>query len=434
MTALRAAALLLTFAVSAAGANVEIVAPTETLHDADVRIRVNGLEPGTTVELQSDFVTRGGTVWRSSATFVADASGAVDPATAVPVSGSWQTADPHAFIWSAVKTEEKASDPSLFENDDRSVVTVRVRQQTNTLAEKQLVLLKRAHGISTTEIRGPVIGTFMTPYGKRSLPAVIVLGGSEGGINREKAALVASHGYAVLAVAYFGIGPLPELLEHIPVETVDRAVEWLKGQPAVDASRIAIVGGSKGAELALLAASRNPSIRAVVAIAPASVVFQSVTFGRGHLSSSWTIGGKEVPYAPYVLDAYGKSRRGIDLYTPTLAGAPAEAVIPVEKIVGPILLLAGKEDALWPSATMAEQIVARAKQKGFRYPVINMTMEAAGHNVAGTPNRPTADFVRLGGTPQGLAEAHAKSAQAIIDFLDRSIGAGSKNAAKPKVN
>ncbi|HKS21697.1 MAG TPA: acyl-CoA thioester hydrolase/BAAT C-terminal domain-containing protein [Thermoanaerobaculia bacterium] len=79
-------------------------------------------------------------------------------------------------------------------------------------------------------------------------------------------ALLASHGYAALAVAYFGIAPLPDDLDRIPLETVDRAVAWLRAQPSVDPKRIAIWGGSKGAELALVAASRNPAIRAVVAV------------------------------------------------------------------------------------------------------------------------------------------------------------------------
>jgi dienelactone hydrolase len=234
----------------------------------------------------------------------------------------------------------------------------------------------------TAEIREPIVATFFAPYGARSLPAVIVLGGSEGGINRDAAALLASHGFAALAVAYFGAGSLPEQLDRIPLESIDRAVEWLRAQPSVDAKRIAIAGGSKGAELALLVAAHNPAVRAVVAIAPSSVVYPSITGGK-HVSSSWTVGGKELPYAPYVTtEAFQKSNRLVDLYAPTLAAAPPEAAIPVEKIHGPVLLLAGKDDALWPSGAMAEQIERRAHDKHAAFPVINMTMVDAGHHVA----------------------------------------------------
>ncbi|HUK34685.1 MAG TPA: acyl-CoA thioesterase/bile acid-CoA:amino acid N-acyltransferase family protein [Vicinamibacterales bacterium] len=416
------ATLILCLAAARAAANVEIVAPREILHDDDLRVRVTGLESGTTVELRSEFVTPGGTIWRSDAMFVADANGNVDPSTMAPVSGSWSEADPHAFIWSMAKTNEMPSTASVLENDDRSIITVAVLQNGKNLAEKRITLWKRAAGISTTEIRGPVIGTLYEPYGKRSLPGIIVLGGSEGGVNRWMAALLASRGFATLAVAYFGIDPLPDLLDRIPVESIDRAVEWLRAQPAVDPKKIAIVGGSKGAELALVAASRNPAVRAVVAYAPSSVVFQSITYGKGGKTSSWTAGGKELPFAPYVdTGAYAASKRLIDLYEPTLTAAPADAAIPVETINGPILLIAGKEDALWPSATMAAQIVARAKEHHFRFPITNLTIDDAGHHVLQIPNRPTGDSLRLGGSAKGLFDAQSRSWRAMIDFLDHSL-------------
>jgi len=190
-----------------------------------------------------------------------------------------------------------------------------------------------------------------------------------------------------------------------------------------------------GAELALLAASRNPSIRAVVAIAPSSVVYQSITGGK-QVSSSWTAGGKELPYAPYVTsEEFKKSKRLIDLYVPTLAAAPDAAAIPVETINGPILLLAGKDDALWPSATMAAQIEARAKRMRFRYPIINQPADAAGHAVARLPNRPTADTVRLGGTAEGNAAAQRASWRAIVEFLDHNLASASHpTSASPAIS
>jgi dienelactone hydrolase len=110
---------------------------------------------------------------------------------------------------------------AVVENDDRSIVTVKVFQDTTVVADKRITFLKRAPGVSMTDFRdGVVVGTFYTPYGKRVLPAVIVLGGSEGGTMRDRAALLASHGYAALALAYFGAPGLPQELDRIPVETV----------------------------------------------------------------------------------------------------------------------------------------------------------------------------------------------------------------------
>ena len=412
---------LLALGADAALAAPAIVAPSDTLQDAALRIRVTGLTPGSRYDVRSDFAGHGGSVWRSRASFVADPTGVIDLSSMAPVAGSWSVADPQAYLWSMEKTTELAPAMAVVENDDRSIVVMKVFQDTSVVAEKRITFLKRAPGVSMTDFRDGIVGTLYAPYGKRGLPAVVVLGGSEGGVTRDRAALLASHGYVALALGYFGAPGLPQELDRIPIETVDRAVEWLKTQPSVNPNAIALLGGSKGAELALLAASRNRSIHAVVALAPSSVVYQGITGGRDS-SSSWTIGGTELPFAPYVgSEAFTKSHRLIDLYEPTLATAPAASAIPVERVNGPILLIAGKDDALWPSAKMAERLVERAKHAGFKPRIVNLTIDDAGHHVANVPNRPTADSVRLGGTAAGLAAAQFQSWRAILDFLAESL-------------
>lgn len=100
-----------------------------------------------------------------------------------------------------------------------------------------------------------VVGTFTVPDGPGPHPGVVALSGSGGGIPSWWGDLLAPHGVAVLAAAYFGVDPLPSALCEIPVETVPAAGEWLRRQPQIRSGRIGLVGGSKGAELALLAAT-----------------------------------------------------------------------------------------------------------------------------------------------------------------------------------
>ena len=49
----------------------------------------------------------------------------------------------------------------------------------------------------------------------------------------------------------------PAKLKNIPLEDFARGLDWLKKQPGVDASRLGIVGYSKGAEAGLLVATRE---------------------------------------------------------------------------------------------------------------------------------------------------------------------------------
>jgi dienelactone hydrolase len=394
-----------------------IVAPDAMLRDRKIELAVKGLKPDSSYSLRAEFASRAGTIWRSETEFRSDANGEIDIAKMAPVAGSYSGVDPTGILWSMQNSKERSSDGLTFDNDDHSVLNVTVRVGEKTVAQKYIILRNRDIGVSTTEIRGEVTGTFFSPKVTSRVPAVIVLGGSEGGVARPNAALVASHGFPTLALGYFGTESLPEDLERIPVETVDRAVDWLAKQPGVDPSRIVVMGGSKGAELALVAASLNPKIKGVVAIAPSSVVWEAISQSKESYSS-WTSRGKDLPFAPYVqTDEYKKTRRLISLYDPSFAKAPAESQIAVERIAGPILLISGNNDLVWPSAEMANAIEARLAKNNFKYNVLNRQWDNVGHHVAGVPNRPTADSVRLGGTAQTIANAQFEAWREIVSFL-----------------
>jgi hypothetical protein len=130
--------------------------------------------------------------------------------------------------------------------------------------------------------------------------AVIVLGGSEGGLggSGRMARRLAADGFDAVAVSYFGEPGQTEALDLIPIEPVDRAVAWLNARPGTP-EPVAIVGVSKGGELALLVASRNPAIAAVVAAVPSNVVWAGIDRTGGAVGSSWTAGGQPLPHVPY---------------------------------------------------------------------------------------------------------------------------------------
>jgi len=99
-------------------------------------------------------------------------------------------------------------------------------------------------------------GAWFLPPGDGPHPAVIILGGSEGGLPAGSAApLLASHGYATLALAYFGLPGLPRGLVNIPLEYFGKAIAHVRAAVAPRNDFVAVYGGSRGGELALLVAS-----------------------------------------------------------------------------------------------------------------------------------------------------------------------------------
>ena len=110
-----------------------------------------------------------------------------------------------------------------------------------------------------------LVGVYFAPTDSEApRPALIILGGSGGDVDEAKAALLASRGYATLALDYFGNAPLPIGLSEIPLEYFETAIEWLKVQEGVDADKIGVIGTSRGGELALLLGATFPEIKSVV--------------------------------------------------------------------------------------------------------------------------------------------------------------------------
>jgi dienelactone hydrolase len=288
---------------------------------------------------------------------------------------------------------------------------------------------------------GTLVGAYFAPADGQRHPALIVLGGSEGGLHPEAARMFAEHGYAALELAYFGVGALPKELRAIPLETITRGIDWLAARPEVDATRIGIEGGSKGGELALLVASRDPRIRATAAVVPSAYVWFGLDFTSGAPeTSSWSAAGAPVPYVPSDPAADAAVGRAFqtggtisfkDTYDASLAAAPAavreRAAIPVERIAGPLLCVAGGDDREWDSAR-ACSIVHERRHTAHRDRDDEVLVEpGAGHALSFDGKPAPASFaagpatVQLGGSPEANGRGGADAFAKIVAFFDRTL-------------
>jgi dienelactone hydrolase len=335
-------------------------------------------------------------------------------------------------------SEQKSGDHSFFATPASATSPI-ITVVEAWLGNRQLasINIERSYvgpGVQRRPIREyGLVGVLYEPTDSRAHPGVIVLGGSEGGFNESDAAMFASRGFIALSLAYFGVVGLPPTLEKIPVEYFGNAIEWVRRKGNVKDGFVCIYGASRGAEAALIAASTY-SVRAVVARSPSNVRWEGVTAHHLPGGPAWTLNGSPLPfvsnYIPfdfavtYLWDnATGRPVRQTPLFLADLAHAQdtANAEIPVERIAGPVLLLSGLDDQIWPSSMMAAQVIKRLRQRRHAYRDENITYDDAGHWIpfAYLPTAGSRQNMKLaiGGTAEGAAKAQADCWPRVLRFL-----------------
>ena len=293
------------------------------------------------------------------------------------------------------------------------MVTIKAEVDGKEMATAYTERLRMHPDVSKTPLdEEGLVGSLFTPDAEGTYPALLVLGGSDGGIDIPRAAMLASHGYVTLALDYFGNSPLPAELNEIPLEYFKTAIDWLQTQEGVDADKIGVVGTSRGGELALLLGATYPEITAVVGYVPSGLVINGISSTNPDETAAWTLNGTPIPFL-------------------TSWETVEEATIPVEQINGPILLISGKDDQTWPSAALSEIAMDRLRENDHPYPYEHLSYEEAGHLI-GLPYLPTTgggfahistgQAFTLGGTPQGDTIASADSWAHVLTFLADAFG------------
>ena len=233
-------------------------------------------------------------------------------------------------------------------------------------------------------------------------PLVVGLGGSEGGNAwasdywKQTREQFLAKGYAFLAIGYFGCKGTPKILDQIAIDDVYQAIAAAKKRLQIDSNQIAVIGGSRGADLALLLGSYYRDIDAVVAMSASHAVFPGHT--QDFTSSCWTFKGEQLPFIPVNDQAVPflmkRDLRGT--FTAMMQDSIAEqkSLIKVERIHGTVLLLSADKDEMIPAVQMGEKMAARLKAHQFKYPYQHIVYQ-------GSHTEPTKHFDQ------------------VFDFLDR---------------
>jgi len=263
-----------------------------------------------------------------------------------------------------------------------------------------------------------LVGTLLLPADGSERPAIICLTGAMGGLWEAPARALADEGFATLALATHNSPGLPDKLRLLPLDYVERAVDWMRMRCKPRHGCVALRGWSRGGELALLLASLTPSVNAVLAYAPRLYV------GREHgrpnnfddptAVAAWTWRGQPV---------IGEALPRAMLDDPARQSFEDLFGIAVERINGPIMLISGQADTGLAGTTATsgcDKAVRRLARHHFAHRYEHLSYPDAGHNIAGPP--PFTGQADDGGTVDGNRAAIADSWPRSLAFLREAAG------------
>lgn len=253
-----------------------------------------------------------------------------------------------------------------------------------------------------------------------NFPGVIDLFGTAGGLIEFKASLLASRGFAALALAYFAYEDLPKVLTEIELEYFFEACDWMLSRPDVISRGLGLMGVSMGSELALTVAAHRKEITALVAVSPTHAIVGIPLKYRG----------KPTDFIKFEPDLAKLSKNGAlifkETYPPDTTDVPGRtAAIEVEKIQGDMLLICGADDQNWMSEKMAGKIQTRLHKHGKGSCCMIRCYPGTGHLIE-PPYMPPCHTsyhktyricVEWGGQPQEQALAQEDSWQHILRFF-----------------
>ncbi len=402
--------------------------PARALTDEPFTVVLTGLTPRCGVTLEVRLENCLGGAWHGTFSVSADEAGVLDLAAVAPI--GFAEPDPSALLW-ALEPAGELDHAAASAEDAHGTLTILEGERVSAVHEFTRVF--RGRGITCTELAGPVVGALYLPAGPGPHAAVMTVSGSGGGINREEAAMLASRGFACLALAYFNYPGRPPELVNQPLEYFGQALDWLAAQPEVRADAVAVKGNSRGGELSLLPGATFKAVRAMVAVVPSGYIWGAPRID----GAAWTWQGTALPRVPLTADweadrSQHVAADGAIMLTPGFRAALADAApedlaaaeIPVERTNGPILIMCGEADDMWPAVELTDIVLRRTTQARFPHPVRRLTFPDAGHlitlpylPVLTSAVHPLGGTFVLGGTRAGTAAARVTAWREMLKFL-----------------
>ncbi|XP_021259129.1 acyl-coenzyme A thioesterase 5-like [Numida meleagris] len=366
--------------LSSMAATIRFSPATRSLFDEPLGIAVQGLGPRQQVTLRASLRDEAGELFEAHARYQAAEDGELDLARcpALP-GGSFSGLEPMGLLWALQPRKP------FWRLVKRDVLTpFRLQLEVleghgdgpgRLLAQAQHERAFLRDGMRRVPVReGKIRATLFLPPGQGPFPGVINIEGLGGGLWEHRASLLANHGFATLALAYYQYEDLIQKPTKLHLEYFEEAVNYMLQHTQVKGPGIGLLGHSKGGDLSLAMAAFLKNITAVASI-------------NGPVATTaFPLGYKDKTIPPLICDEQRAKVYDDNIldYSEVIFDpfkAPGnQSLIPLEKAEAHLLLIAGQDDRIINSKYYVTEVCKYLQAQG-KENVQTLIYPGAGHYI-----------------------------------------------------
>ncbi|XP_036001507.1 peroxisomal succinyl-coenzyme A thioesterase [Fundulus heteroclitus] len=358
------------------------VQPSRGLVDEKFVVLVQNTVPSCPLTIHASHQCEDGHSWHAFAHYTSDASGVINVSEDCSVGGTYSGVEAMGLLWSLKPVPGSKPGLRMRKKNVQApmVITISVYKGHLTegfgdqvpLAGTEVERWYMAPGVRRIAVtEDGLTATLFLPSGPGPFPGLLDLWGGGGQLVEYRAALLASHGIAAMALDYLTCKYTMETGKMVEQDYFEAAYTFLQKHPKVLSSRIAMLGLSLGTSITLKTAvySEVMKLRCAVSISGSHVQpldgFLKETLGYFNENSGKT--------------CFTEDNEAI--WRNLLLPIPTDPSLKVDvgKLQCPLMLIVGEDDQNWCAYESAMDIKEMMERAGNSHLLTLLSYPNAGH-------------------------------------------------------
>lgn len=358
------------------------VHPSRALVDEKFRVLVQKAPAGSKLTVRSHHHSEDKHDWEAFGHYVSDSTGTVNLSEDPSLGGAYDGVEPMALLWSLRPVP--GSKPGLrmrktnVETPMELTISVYQGHLTEGFSEQTplaAVVVERwymAPGVRRIPVtEHDLTATLFLPPGPGPFPAVLDLWGGGGNLVEYRASLLASHGFAALALDYLTSKITVTTGKLVENDYFEMAYKLLNEHPQIVGSRIAMLGLSFGTSMTFKMAVYSKVMKLSCA----------VCYSGSHVQP---VAGNVKDMLDYFYQNQKKTRFNEEqqvIWHDLLLPIPEDPAFKVDmgRLQCPLLFITGQDDQNWPAHESAMDIKEMMEKAGNSHLLTLLTYPNTGH-------------------------------------------------------